>query len=358
MNVEGTLSVINLAHKMQRLEALVHVSTAYAHCYQSRTEERFYINNQINLDDAIEECRNNPDESAIIGQHPNTYTYTKALAEQLILQKGQTLPITIVRPSIVVATWKKPFAGWVDNFNGPTGIIAAAATGILRTMLVNREKRADLIPVDIIVNVMIVAAWKIAQTQDSLSIPPIFNVTSGDTNPITWGDLETWILPMIKEYPFENLLWYPGGTFKSSATYDRVCRWIFHYLPAFLVDGVLTILRKKTFLRNIVFKMTRSMRALHYFSTREWYWTNDNLKRLRSDLAQTDEHSIECFDFDISTLDWYTFIFDYVLGTRHYVLKNSPTTLDWSRKKLKILHLCHFFIQLMFAFLLYYLFLF
>ena len=34
MNVEGTRSIIELAQKMQNLKALIHVSTAYAHCTQ------------------------------------------------------------------------------------------------------------------------------------------------------------------------------------------------------------------------------------------------------------------------------------------------------------------------------------
>ena len=33
-------------------------------------------------------------------------------------------------------------------------------SGLLRTILVDREKVADFVPVDIVINVMIVAAWK------------------------------------------------------------------------------------------------------------------------------------------------------------------------------------------------------
>ena len=58
------------------------------------------------------------------GEHPNTYTFTKALAEELILSKGQRLPLAIIRPSIVVASWEYPMKGWVDNFNGPTGLVS------------------------------------------------------------------------------------------------------------------------------------------------------------------------------------------------------------------------------------------
>ena len=44
----------------------------------------------------------------LIGQKPNTYTYTKQLAEVLLLTEGAGLPLAIVRPSIVTASWMEP----------------------------------------------------------------------------------------------------------------------------------------------------------------------------------------------------------------------------------------------------------
>lgn len=45
----------------------------------------------------------------LIGDQPNTYTYTKALGEMVVHQEGGNLNIAIVRPSIVGATWQEPF---------------------------------------------------------------------------------------------------------------------------------------------------------------------------------------------------------------------------------------------------------
>lgn len=45
----------------------------------------------------------------LLRQHPNTYTYTKALAEFLVQQEAAQLNVAIVRPSIVGASWKEPF---------------------------------------------------------------------------------------------------------------------------------------------------------------------------------------------------------------------------------------------------------
>ena len=59
-------------------------------------------------------------------------------------------------------------------------------------MLVERDCVADLIPVDVAINAMIVAAWKTAQEHTARPLkmtPSIYNVTSGSVNPITWGKI-------------------------------------------------------------------------------------------------------------------------------------------------------------------------
>lgn len=46
-------------------------------------------------DDLIEELT-----PRLIGNKPNTYTFTKALAEEILVQNSGNLPVAIVRPSI------------------------------------------------------------------------------------------------------------------------------------------------------------------------------------------------------------------------------------------------------------------
>lgn len=44
----------------------------------------------------------------LIEPRPNTYTFTKAIAESLIVEECGSLPCAIVRPSIVGASWQEP----------------------------------------------------------------------------------------------------------------------------------------------------------------------------------------------------------------------------------------------------------
>lgn len=54
-------------------------------------------------------------------KHPNTYTLTKQMAEQIVLDYHGKLPVCIVRPSIVTAANDEPSPGFIDNVYGITG---------------------------------------------------------------------------------------------------------------------------------------------------------------------------------------------------------------------------------------------
>lgn len=88
------------------------------------------------------------------------YGFTKAASEQLLTERGAGLPLVVVRPAIVTAAQGEPLAGWVDNLNGPTGFIAGASKGFLRTLHFERDAVSQLIPVDCVVNMMVAAAWR------------------------------------------------------------------------------------------------------------------------------------------------------------------------------------------------------
>lgn len=61
--------------------------------------------------------------------------------------------------SIVLAAWKEPIEGWTVSKNGPQGFIMGAVKGIVRRLPVDTSLIYDYIPVDIVVNTMIVSTW-------------------------------------------------------------------------------------------------------------------------------------------------------------------------------------------------------
>lgn len=94
--------------------------------------------------------------------------------------------------------------GWVDNWNGPTGIMSAVGKGIFHTIMCNEDSIADFIPVDIVINLMVAAAWRTATTKPYGMT--IYNCCTGETKPITWGKLVSLAIDNMRIHPLGKSL--------------------------------------------------------------------------------------------------------------------------------------------------------
>lgn len=87
---------------------------------------------------------------------PNTYTYTKALAEYLLLERQDRLDFAIFRPAIVESSVEFPFAGWNEGFN-TTGPLVYLTKTWLRHIPAMPGNPLDVIPVDMICKGLLIA---------------------------------------------------------------------------------------------------------------------------------------------------------------------------------------------------------
>lgn len=106
MNLIGTKNVIEMCKRMKNLILLTHLSTAFC---TSDENEALYERVYDWKDDPYELMKSAEwmDEktmeglqSTLLYPHPNTYTYTKRLAELLVRSEFRSIPACIVRPSI------------------------------------------------------------------------------------------------------------------------------------------------------------------------------------------------------------------------------------------------------------------
>ena len=95
-------------------------------------------------------------EKSILGNHPNTYTFSKAFAERAIKKNRGNLPVTILRPSIIIACLDDPFMGWIDSPAASGGITLAIEMGIMRLVHSRKDGIMDLIPCDFVSNNILV----------------------------------------------------------------------------------------------------------------------------------------------------------------------------------------------------------
>lgn len=108
-NLTGTLRCIELAKSLRNFSSFVHLSTAFcnSNC-AGLLEEKVYAPVQdpyemlkmAENDDAWMNVNTRADWQHITKEHPNTYTFTKQLAENLVMKELAGYPAAIVRPSI------------------------------------------------------------------------------------------------------------------------------------------------------------------------------------------------------------------------------------------------------------------
>uniref|UniRef100_T1I694 Fatty acyl-CoA reductase n=1 Tax=Rhodnius prolixus TaxID=13249 RepID=T1I694_RHOPR len=334
LNTMGTDAVIQLCKHMNKLQAVVHVSTAYSNADRTEVEEKVYSPpaSPIGVVQCVEHLSPklvNRLSSALIENHPNTYTVTKAMAESLVSQQADVLPISIVRPSIVTAAWQEPFPGWVDNVSGITGIMMEIGRGTIRSIICNDKYLVDIIPVDIVVDSLIVAAWHTATFRRG-SVP-VYNCTSGTINPILWRELGKLTLKHSLATPSKYLQWYPGFTFTTSRFLHSFRDVLYHVVPAFIVDIILRLQGSKPIMLKLCKRFKMAAKTGEFFALHEWKFQCNNQKSLTEDLSPIDR---VVFHTDISKLQWDEYIKIYLLGIRKYVLKDSIDTLPSAMKKL------------------------
>ncbi len=135
-----------------------------------------------------------------LGWH-DVYTFTKSLAERMVIRERGEVPLIILRPAIIESSQHEPYPGWIQGSRMADPIIMAFAKGILREFPGDPESLVDIVPVDHVVNGTLAAAAR--RPED----PEIFQVASGDRNPLRYRQL----YEHVREYFLENPLRDSGG---------------------------------------------------------------------------------------------------------------------------------------------------
>ncbi|XP_063235357.1 putative fatty acyl-CoA reductase CG5065 isoform X2 [Bacillus rossius redtenbacheri] len=340
MNVEGTQRVLRLCRGMKNLKAFVHSSTAFCHCDQEELEERLYPC-PVDPEDIVRLVKwLDPDTlhaitPRIISPHPNTYTFTKRLAEELVRREFPAMPVSIARPSIVTPAWREPLPGWVDNLNGPIGLLVAAGKGVLRSLHCMHHYHAEVIPVDFAINGLAIIAAKVGRNADKLSEVPVYNLTASSVKRYTWVEVLNMGRHLIYEYPFEMTVWYPNGNIHNSKLVHTFNVFFFQWIPAYLIDFLMIIFMQKTFMVRIQRRIADGLAVLQYFTTRKWVFNSRNYVSLHAEQNPVDR---KLFSIDLSQVDVPDYLKDGLLGSRQYCMKEDLSSLPRCRRNLKILY--------------------
>ncbi len=111
----------------------------------------------------------------------DTYTFTKWLGEQLLIQGLDKQNLTILRPSIIESAVSSPLPGWVEGVKVADALIYAYAKGRVSIFPGEDSGILDVIPVDLVANSAMMCSAQLLHQQSRYRI---YQCCSGRLNPI------------------------------------------------------------------------------------------------------------------------------------------------------------------------------
>lgn len=140
INYFGSQRMLELAKECKNLEIFTHVSTAYVNCNRlGYIDEQIYNPNQDVktlvgdiMKMSVQAVKEH--ESKLIGEFPNTYTFSKHLSEKNLLNSHSHVKTVIIRPSIIACADNQPFPGWTDSMAAAGGLTYLGGIGLLKIL--------------------------------------------------------------------------------------------------------------------------------------------------------------------------------------------------------------------------------
>ncbi|NOY91653.1 MAG: NAD-dependent epimerase/dehydratase family protein [Deltaproteobacteria bacterium] len=198
-NLRGALNVAELA-KRSAGKRMIHISTCFVAGRPSREVPEFLehgvsplgvkFDPRQELDELsaemlpLDSVRARTDHAMARGQRlgwPNIYTYTKGLAEHLLLTIPE-LDVSIVRPAIVECARSFPMLGWNEGINTSGPLVWLLGTTFCRFPS-RPTNRFDVVPVDTVARSMTLAAAESMRGEGR----EIYHVASSQRNPLSFG---------------------------------------------------------------------------------------------------------------------------------------------------------------------------
>jgi fatty acyl-CoA reductase len=270
-NVTSALAVQAFAEQCPALQHLLSVSTAYVQPHRDGPLPQALLplpQEAEQLLAALNDGRLSEADALALCGHPNTYTFTKCLAEHLLLARRQRVPVTLLRPSIISVAQQFPHPGWIDSSAALAGFFLCFAAGYLRVISGDRQTRLDVVPVDQ------VAAMIRRQAFDAVPLDAaIVHAAAGPQRALPLGRLAEVAVDYFKDHPQARPIRLKA--FDPQSRWREWQHWWHHLLPLRLagrwarVSGNRTLGRQAGRLEKVLESVFRSFQ---YFTHRTYHF--------------------------------------------------------------------------------------
>ena len=257
----------------------------------------------------------------------DTYTYTKAIGEQMVVQNRNGVPTVIIRPSVIESSLSEPSPGWLDGLRMADPLIVAIGKGRLRSLPLDANVVIDLIPVDMVVNALL-ASIPVVIKEGGLKV---YHIATGAKNPITLGELHELVYEYFQKNPMLDKQGRPINVKPLRFPKPRTFR-IQYKLRRGPLAGAERALGKLPPM-NATEKLKRKISAAKAAYDRLYYYGEiyqpylnlecrfevDNTQQLFNSLNEEEK---KLLNFDIATLNWRHYIQNvHIPGIKKHILK-------------------------------------
>ena len=256
----------------------------------------------------------------------DTYTYMKALGEQMIIKTRGDLPTTIIRQSIMESSLEDPEPGWLGGaLRMADPLIVGFGKGRLPDFPGDPDSILDIIPADFVINAILAATVQTYYRRDI----EVYHVASGARNPLTFGDIVNITHDYFTRQPLLDNgkpIPVPVWKFPDEAKFQNDLRHKLRLLNAasrWLNRIPLRWAKRKD--RRLAVKKNAIETLLHYVQIYGPYvrlsfeFEIGKTEALYDSLSPTDQQH---FNFDISRIDWRRYLQEvHIPGIKRHFLK-------------------------------------
>ncbi|GFR02683.1 fatty acyl-CoA reductase 1 [Trichonephila clavata] len=299
-NVLSTKCMITLCRQLKKLDVFVYTSTAFCNSnhrtMETMPEEVLRLPFPVQkFIDALKNETENTFEELVAEckpDWPNWYSFSKVMAENLIVETASDLPVAIVRPSVVFCSWKTPLRGYVEGQFGITALVCGGAQGFIKVYFGDPDIQLNIIPVDVVANAHLIVAWSVGTSR--APTPFIVNCVSNENlNPRAREILDC-IMELSNRYPaprtFQMTTW---AAFIRNPTIYWLLSVYEHYVPAYFFDFTRKISGKKPRMVDLYRYIDKIEDSLYHFTTNEFKYDCSNMLYLNRLLHPDDKKVLD-----------------------------------------------------------------
>ncbi|ETW07168.1 hypothetical protein, variant 2 [Aphanomyces invadans] len=339
MNTLGAMYMLNFSKKIKSLAAYVHVSTAYVNSNRRNCtlmEQLYPLDFDVEAAiDAVTKASSTEDIEKLhlnlIGTYPNTYTLTKSMAEHMVTKYREHVPLVLLRPTIVGASWKEPIPGWVDQLAAAGAIFLAGGMGLLTILPGDPRSIADIVPVDFVVNAILLSAC--AKAKEPVGSPPLI-LHSGTSDPreqpLRWRVPIGTVSSYFQQNPPEKGISRPSFTMFPSHQVFQI-HWFLRYtLPSSAYSTIANAsgnahhMKQASRLWKLTWRARQLVEVFKPFTENQWVFRSDGLQFLRS----MPEYSSTHWCCDANDVMWERYLLNYSVGLRKWLLHEDVIDVD------------------------------